>query len=634
MNTNDFYKELFEKYALDEEKIRRNAIKAARTPAWQRAVSAHWKSAVGAAAAVAVTIGAVAYTVGNNTGYVSIDSSESLPSALQRIHDAELNYINAAVEDESKTNFYVTFLDKVCYRDMAVLLSAVPDSDDIDIECLYLDDSTVIRGKEDIEAYAEANAEASTIAAVKLYAPLRCYRDLTDLSKVYIAELASDEINDDTFSPIDFDDEDPLSDAYDFISTTALPESTTTPFSFETTTETEKTTLSATEAATSGTTVVVTDEDADTTEPPAETTTAVEETDDPEYIETEDEEPVETESTPETEEPEVTTVSVTSEETYTTTSETAAETTVSVTEISNAPEIGLLTQIYQLNVENALETLLVGEHAIVLTRGEVYVYSIGGVIEIPPSVYEISSPKIAHSDNSAVIITGCGASGRRNTVMTIDLISGVVAVKDCGESFGEAEIGTVHYSSSDNRYILKAVSDSTTYLYELTINGDIQLRPLIEMSGAVSPAGCKNGKLWFTAMNGAMKYTLYSFDCNNGQLFSEADFGTVCKVRRSKTFESFFINASDPETDEAVTYVFDTTAGKLIPLEINCDASIAVSGGVIYIGTDGKNYTVSTDGTLTETSASVNYTYKPYSSYSVISADAKKVVIAENNGWN
>jgi hypothetical protein len=101
MNTNDFYKELFEKYALDEEKIRRNAIKAAKTPAWQRAVSAHWKTAVGAAAAVAVTVGAVAYTVGNGAGNViDIDSSDDLLTATQRLREAEKDYYNKEYSKE------------------------------------------------------------------------------------------------------------------------------------------------------------------------------------------------------------------------------------------------------------------------------------------------------------------------------------------------------------------------------------------------------------------------------------------------------------------------------------------------------------------------------------------------------
>ncbi|MBP3854606.1 MAG: hypothetical protein IK990_03195 [Ruminiclostridium sp.] len=649
MNTNDFYKELFEKYALDEEKIRRNAIKAAKTPAWQRAVSAHWKTAAGAAAAVAVTVGAVAYTVGGSSGNIVIDSSETLLTASQRLHEAEQNYYNAATEGEqgeNKTNIYVSFLDDLCYSDMYVSLSALPDSDDIEIECLYLNDSTVIRGKDAVDAYAETSADVRNIAGAKLCAPEKCYRDIQDLSKVYLAELSSENINDETFSPIDFNDEDPLTDANDFISTTASAEETTTPFSFTNEISSSELTsvLSDTAAGTTSGSPAI-DITSDTTEPPAEISlTDDTEADDPELIETDDDQnEVSVSDDDDDDDNGVTEIEesetaaseaapAVSEEAYETTV-TEAETTVEASEITDAPTVGLMTQVYHLNVANSLETLLTGDHAVVLTRGEVYVYKLGGIIETQPAVYEISNPKIAYSDDSIVILTGCGASGRRNTVMTIDAVSGSVTVKDAGESLGEAEIGTIHYSRSDNRFFLKAVSSSTTLMYEITTTGEIQFKPLFEFSGAVSPAGSQNGKLWFTAADDSMKYTLYSFDCNNGQFVAEASFGTTCKIRRSKSFESFIISASDAENDAAATYVFDTALGSLVPVDISGDAEIAVVNGTIYVGVNDRNYIVSSGGTLTETGNRVSYTRKSNSRYVVASTDSEKVVVAEGSNW-
>ena len=67
MNTNDFYKELFEKYALDADKIRLNAIKQAREPMWKKAVKTYWKPVAGAAAAVAVTVGIGTFALGNSS---------------------------------------------------------------------------------------------------------------------------------------------------------------------------------------------------------------------------------------------------------------------------------------------------------------------------------------------------------------------------------------------------------------------------------------------------------------------------------------------------------------------------------------------------------------------------------------
>ncbi|MBO6230362.1 MAG: hypothetical protein J6O50_07325 [Ruminiclostridium sp.] len=622
MNTNDFYKELFEKYALDEEKIRRNAIKAAKTPAWQRAVGAHWKSAVGAAAAVAVTVGAVAYTVGNNAGNIDIDPQENLLSASQRLRDAEQNYMSAATEDESKAEIYVTFIEDICFSDMSVSLSALPESEEIVIECLYLNDGTVIRGAEEIEAYAETSGNLSTIAGAKLSAPVRSYRDIQDLSKVYLAELGSDDINDETFSPIDYDDVDPLRNAYEFISTTALAESTTTPFSFES-------------EVTSDTVSEVTSSD-DTTEPP-EDTEELDPVDEPEDDE-ETDEPDEGQ-TEETEESstDVSETSAPEEESEPAETEvTTAETTVASSEITDPPEVGLMTQIYQLNVENALDTLLIKDNAIVLTRNEVYIYKVGGIMSGIENVYEISNPKVTYTDENTVIITGCGASGRRNTILVLDIKRGSADLKDAGESLGEAEIGTVNCSTSEGKYFLKAVSASTTYVYELMTGDDgIQFRPLFESAGVVSPAGYRNGWLWYTAADESMRYNLYSFNCSDGSTKLEYNFGSVCKVRRSKSFDSFIISTNDSESSEPQSYVFDTARSQLVPVAVNGEAMIAVKNGTIYVGFDGKNYTVSSEGVLTEAQHHVDYVNKPVSKYTILSSDSEKVVVAEKtDAWS
>jgi hypothetical protein len=621
MNTNDFYKALFEKYALDEEKIRRNAVKAAKTPAWQRAIGAHWKTAVGAAAAVAVTVGAVAYTVGNSAGNIDIDPQENLPTAYQRLRDAELQYMNAAAEDESKADIYVSFLDDICFSDMSVSLSALPDFEDIDIGCLYLNDGTVIRGQADIEAYAENNADAAEIAGAKLLAPVKAFRDIKELSKVGAAEPGSELINDDTFSPIDFDDIDPLSDAYEFISTTAaIPESTTTPFSFEV------------EAATAGTSVTAVS-DADTTEPP-EDTEETDPVDDPE--DTEEADPVEetdADNDAAASEGDTTGETTTAEsEAPETSMTTEAETTVASSEITDPPEVGLMTQIYQLNVDNALETVLANDYAIVLTKGNVYIYKIGGVVSGIENVFEISNPKVAHIDDNFVILTGCGASGRRNTVLTLDMKNSTVTEKDAGESLGEAEIGTISYSSVDSKFFLKAVSGSKTYMYELITNdaNGIQFRPLFEFEGVVSPAGYRSNWLWFTAADENMRYSLYSFNCLDGTLKEEYSFGSVCKVRRSKSFESFIVSTTNAETGKPENYVLDTSAGLLISADISADAMIAVRNNTVYIGQGNKDYTLSTDGSLSEVKGPrVIYTYKPGSRYQVYSSDPEKVLIAE-----
>lgn len=618
MNTNDFYKELFEKYALDEEKIRRNAIKAAKTPAWQRAVSAHWKTAVGAAAAVAVTVGAVAYTVGNGAGNViDIDSSDDLLTATQRLREAEKDYYNADTQDESRSDIYVTFTENLCYSDMSVALSALSEYDEISVESLYLIDGSVIRSNAAVCAYAESGASVRNIAGAKLNAPLKCFKDINDLSKVSVAEKASDKLNDDTFSPLK--DEDPLKYANDFIVTTASAAETTTPFVFATETSVS--------TSVSGS-YIPADTDADTTEPVEDS----EPDEDTDMVDT----PIDItdeETTENTEDDIVEVAPVSDDGTDFTT--VPAETTVSADDLTEVPDIGLYTQIYQLNVENALETILIRDHAIVLTRGEAYIFKLGGVVNAQARVYDISVPKLAYSDDDTVILTGCGDNGRRNTLLVLDMKRDKVYFTDAGTSFGEAEIGTINYSSAEDKYFLKAVSESNTFFYELVIGGETELsfRPLFEFSGVVSPAGYRNGKLWFTAADEKMKYGLYCFDCVGGSLDKTAAFGTVCKVRRSRSLESFIMTASDPDTDAPVTYVFDTNTAALIPVKADPDAQIAVMNGVIYIGSDGKNYTLSANGELTETNARVMYAYYPAANYGIVASDSEKVIVAEQNHW-
>ena len=636
MNTNDFYKELFEKYAFDEDKIRKKALKAAKTPAWQRVVGAHWRTAAGAAAAVAVTVGAVVYFVGNGgSGNIDIVPSENLPAAYQRIHDAEQNYYRSSADNEGFTNIYVTFTENLSYNDMSVLLSAISDPGEISVECLYLDDSTVVRGEDAVSAFAGSDGEKRCVAATKLYALGGRYRDIQDLSKVYLAELGSDEINDDTFSPITLADTDPLSNINEFISTTALPPATTTPFSFESEAENLST---DTGTAT----------DADTTEPPEDSEEVdpdkIGDINDPDDDDNEND-PAgtdETDAPAETDVPDtsVPSVSDTSSPEVTDVSDTTGASDATDPSGTDAPpDIGLMTQIYQLNVENPLETLLVGNNAIVLTRNEVYLFrmviSVGSYDNAKADVIALTNPKIAYSSDKVVILSGCGESGIRNSLLVIDTESGKTFSKDLGESLGSSEIGTVSYSA-EGRYFVKAVSEANTYIYELIISGDsqIQLRPLFEYNGAVTVAGYKYDKLWFTAADENQTHSLFSFDCINGTLEKSTSFGSECRIRRSRSFESFIINAVDAATGEPATYVFNTSSGTLIGVELDDNAKIASDNGRIFIGTESGNYSLSSDGTLTEVKIAVNYDGKPKASYQVIESDSEKVVVAEKSGWN
>ena len=331
MNTSDFYKELMQKYALNEEQIRLNAIKQAKRPAWQT----YWKPAAGVAAAVAVTVGAVAFTNSKSPDVDITVSPNTVLSASQRLREAEQNYYSAAALEEEPVDIYITFNEPVCYSDMMVSLSAVADSADISVVRLYLSDY-VISNTDDIREYALGKGDSREIIGAKLCAFASHYRDIQDLSCIYLAELGSADINDETFVPVSIDDCDPLMNDLPVRTTETQVPVITTPFSFE-----QETTVPTSEEPTE-TDVTEIDESDESTVVPPEITEP--ELDDPDITEEEELQPEEV---------------------------TTTETEVPVTEISNAGELGLMTEIYQLNVENSLETFLSGDYAVVLTKNEV-----------------------------------------------------------------------------------------------------------------------------------------------------------------------------------------------------------------------------------------------------------------------
>ena len=636
MNTNEFYKELFEKYAFDEEKIRKNAIKAAKTPAWQRTLGAHWKSVAGVAAAVAVTVGGVAAYNAVNPSINVVTTEDDPLTAYQRLEEAEKNFYNPPAEAEERAEIYVSFMDVMSYGNILMSLSAVPDYDDIDILCIYLSDGSKISGAQAIETFAQSSSSVKNISGAKLLAPAKCYKDIQYLTSVSLAEFASDKINDDTFSPIDNDDIDPLTNDFDLIITTAQqPSVTTSPFSF----------AGETSSAVSGA-APVTDKDGDasaentdTTEPAPvsadgnDTDDSGEYEEDPEY--TEEGEDIEDIPSSTGEGSDTT---VTPDETVQSDEQKqpdqTAEITVPVTEISDSPQIGLMTQLYYLNIENALETILIDNYAIVLTRSEVYFCSIGGISGYQQKVCETSSPKLAYYGSGRVIFTGLGEDGLRNKLIILDMENDCVYSNDVSTTLGQAEIATINYSSADGKYFLKAVTSSSTYFYEVTISTETGavFRPLCEFSGAVSAAGYKNGTLWFTGTTDGVGSSLYSFDCTNGVLTEIQDFGSPCKVRRSPTFESFIITTSDKETGTSVSYVYNAPTGKLISAPIDGESLIAEADGDIYISYYGSTMKLGENGELTPTSKAISFIEQYTSPFKVVSTDSEKVVIALDDG--
>lgn len=608
MTEKDFYRELMSRYALDPEKIRENALKQAKKPSWQKFAADYWKPAAGVAAAVALTVSAVGYMNARSSGPdIKVDPASAL-SAAQRLSEAEQNYFNLQSSENRTVNMYITFREPVSCNDMVMAFSGIADVGEIDYDAIYLSSDT-IRGTDEIAGYKAAHGDERTVAAVKISTLSMYYRSIQDLSSVYLAEMGSDEINDDTFCPITVEDNDPLINDQYYVTTTAAETTvpvTTTPFSFDS----EKTTDEISTPAIGESA----DNASDTLKPPATS-----EADDPEEEYPEDDE--------EFEEP---------DETADATQETAPETTAEIpaNEITSTTyygsDVGLLTEIYELNVSNSIETVVSGDNAVVLTKNGVYLYTLGGVIrDQSGSSAELNSPKIAFKGENTIIITGCGASGVRNLISVVDLLNNELHTYDVSANLGVSELGTIHYSTAQDKYFVKAISETSSFIYEVQISSEtgIQFRPLIEAQAPVSVAGCKNNALYLTTLDTVTGTKLYSFDMSTGDMAELAAFGHTMKIRRGDDFESFALIS---DTDK---YIFDANRGMLISAEqLNEDVHLISQNGLTYFRVDSLVYEIAADSSISGTFGTVGFSSTSTSEFRVNEITSEKVVIVRDNG--
>lgn len=616
MNKNEFYKELMTRYALDEEKIRMNALKQAKKPAWQRFAADYWKPALGTAAAIAVTAAAVGYTASLSSGPPAVVPNDTALSASQRLREAEENYYNLQAA-AALSDIYVTFSEPVSFGEIAVAFSTVADTGEIIIDALYTEDQAVLR-EEALREYESAHDRDKTVIGAKISAPSALYRDIQDLSQVYLAELGSEEINDDTFVPLPVEDPDPLGGDLSFAETTSAPQTaapvTTTPFSFDT-------------SATATVTVppVIGDSGADsvsTLKPPEESpepavTNGEVEPDDPEETD-----PTETEL--EYEEPDET-------EATTTASETAAETPAN--EISSAvtgSELPPLTEFYELNVPNSLETYLIGDNAVVLTKNAAYLYSLGGFGGSQCcAAIEINSPKLSYSDEHTAILTGCGLSEVRNIISVIDLDRDEAKTYDVSANIGGAGLGGILYAPAADRYFVKSVLDTTSFVYEVTVSAGagLQFRPLVESDGPISVAGVKGNLLYLMKADQISKsMKLYSFSCTDGTLIELADFDAAIKLRRGADLESFGL------ISENGSFIYDVNLGMLVSgVWIDENTAILSDGGRTCFRSGGVVYEIDSNSLINRAERAVEFPQDTKSGFAVNEVSSEKVVVVRKD---
>ena len=601
MNRNDFYKELMTQYALDPEKIRLNALKQAKQPVWQKAVSTYWKPAVGAAAAVAVTVAGVALTTQSSAPDIRIAPEEAL-SASQRLIEAEQEYYKLQnPEENARCNMYVTFMEAVSYSDVVMSLSGVDDSGEIELCALYLSNGDVFRGDE-INSFVANHGDETAVVAAKINLPSIYYRDIQDLYIVYLAEIGSDEINDDTFTPIEVEDGDPLESDHLSITTTATeaPVVTTTPFVYETTVNTTKQPVIG-ESADENTTVPPITEDIES----SELTSSV------------------------TSEPEIF-VEETSETTVTTLPPASDIAPAETTTTYYRGNIGLMTEVYELNIQNSLETRIFGCNAVVLTKNNVYLFTLSGLNNARAS-QEISllNSKFVYSDENTVILTGCGADGLRDTLAVIDLSSSTITTYDASANIGGGELGAVHYSNAYGKYFVKAITGNSTLIYEVAINGGVDFRPLFEIEAPVSLTGYSDNALYFIVNESAASTKLCRFNYADGTAIELASFGGSVKIKRGVDFSSFAIS------DESLRFILDVNTNMLVPAEYSDDVTLVCDGGETFFRTNGSVYKITSASAVVEADRAVAFEKAVSDEFVVNEINSEKVVVIrkDDNLW-
>ncbi len=605
MNKNDFYKELMTQYALDPEKIRMNALKQAKKPAWQRVVGDCWKPAMGAAAAVAVTVAGVSYANRSSAPDITVEPDEVL-SASQRLIEAEHNYYKNTGE-ETFSDIYVTFIEPVSYNEILMALSTVTDAGDFSLCSIY----TVMDRYEDdeIAEFAANHSDEEAAIAAKISLPSSFYRDIQDLSIVYLAELGSAEINDDTFVPIPVEDEDPLKDdLLSIVTTTEKSAVTTTPFVFDEITE---------QAPVIGESA---DNSTVTTLPPV-TSSDAEEKEDPIDVETPDEDETTTPA-------QTTTTSAPLE----TTSETTVETTPEETTTTYLRDgnIGLMTEIYELNVKNSLETHIAGNNAVVFTKNEAYLYTFGGFASHQNSeIIPVTSPKLALKNDKFIILTGCREDGIRSLISVVNLKDDTVYTYDASANIGECEIGAIQYSENAGKYFLKAVSATSTLIYELTIDNAVYFRPLAEINGPVSLSGFRDNLLYLTASENDSS-RLFSFNITDGTSTEIATFTSKVKIKRGLDFESFAIIPAD-----STGFILDTNSGMLVSAQVDETTVVVCSNGETFFRTNGTDYKVDSTATVAAADRTVDFERVDNEEFIINEINAEKVVVIRDgsNVW-
>lgn len=194
IDKNEFYKELFEKYTFDSEKVKCNAKRLGK----RRQVTPIYKAAgVAGVAAVAIVAGCVLFSSFSGEIPVEIVPSTNPEVAIARLRAAEDNFMTNNFAATDMVEMFVSFSEPITVNSAYRTFSSVNDLGEIECLIFYCADGTVI--------YREGSSQLSSdtlVSGAKISAPAEYFTELKEKTPIFLVELKTDDMSDDEFVPI------------------------------------------------------------------------------------------------------------------------------------------------------------------------------------------------------------------------------------------------------------------------------------------------------------------------------------------------------------------------------------------------------------------------------------------------
>ncbi len=597
MNQNDFYKELMSKYAFDADKIKTAAIRKAKRPFVERLFVEHKAVTTCAAAAIMLTAGVYGFVGMGGAPSLDITEHDNVLSAAQRLEEAESNYASFALATDTESapvEMYISFNEVISYSEALMTFSSVSDTGDVQPATVYFSDGTSIPRSE-IPAFAAARNGEKIVTGMKITAPAAYYKNIQDLNIVYLAELASDKLNDSTFKPVGGAAEaDATTTASAVASTTPEPSVTEPPVVIGGSSDAVEI---RTDIVTTGTTPDVTEDTV------FEEITSVPDIDEPD----------ESESTSETLKPD-TELIVTTEE-------------------GTAPENGE----YTLDIENAYYVAEISDNDVIILCNEAaYVYRIDGVspAEMIAEI-ELFNPRVeyASSLSDRIIISGASENaGGRNTLIDFSTVDYSYSTYNIDSIVSSGELGGIFCPADEDCIFVKSVAMDANNVYHIAKSGEnVSATPIVTSIYPIVPLSyCDN--VFTYALTETDKTVVYTLEKGETEAAAAAEYTADAVFSRSNFFDSYAVT-DVVDGEEKTVVVGCRGASCTIPAGTRFVLGRCKDGKIAYLTNSGA-YVVENGVTAEKTAeetADIFDNVKAVSSFDSIEADGSTVRFVKKN---